>query len=191
MAANKQETGNQEDADVDVSYFLFLLCEHCDPSLFLFSGLKNESCRCGESDLIHFFGANFDWPESQMLVVTFNVNTQYTAGPWCLAIEHWTAKQAPLWAKTPWSFVHRSVIYQYYSSSKSAKAHFWNPPRLTQNKGKQDRRRWRFVFWKKKKNRNGKNILFSNEIAKEINLANVQNSSKEDAAKRVPSYHAL
>ena len=106
-----------------------------------------------------------------MLVVTFNVNTQYTAGPWCLAIEHWTAKQAPLWAKTPWSFVHRSVIYQYYSSSKSAKAHFWNPPRLTQNKGKQDRRRWRFVFWKKKKNRNGKNILFSNEIAKEINLA--------------------
>lgn len=58
MAANKQETGNQEDADVDVSYFLFLLCKHCDPSLFLFSGLKNESCRCGESDLIHFFGAN-------------------------------------------------------------------------------------------------------------------------------------
>lgn len=34
-------------------------------------------------------------------------------------------------------------------------------------------------------------MLFSYEIAKEINLANVQNSSKEDAAKRVPSHHAL
>ena len=34
-------------------------------------------------------------------------------------------------------------------------------------------------------------MLFPYEIAKEINLANVQNSSEEDAAKRMPSFHAL